>query len=99
MPIYEYYCEKCHKTTELMSDFSKDNEYILCPICRGNAAKVFSNFNWHHQTPNFVKFQESADEKMHYAEKRLSEDKSLDPVAWLEKVKTANLAEKAVKSG
>ena len=33
MPIYEYQCEKCCHTFEILV-FSSDEEQIICPECR-----------------------------------------------------------------
>ncbi|MDL2260018.1 zinc ribbon domain-containing protein [Deltaproteobacteria bacterium OttesenSCG-928-K17] len=41
MPIYEYKCEKCGETTEVIQKFS-DAPLTLCPGCGGPVAKLMS---------------------------------------------------------
>ncbi len=41
MPIYEYQCEKCGQTTEVLQKFS-DAPLTLCPGCGGPVAKLMS---------------------------------------------------------
>lgn len=41
MPIYEYQCEKCGKTTEVIQKFS-DAPLTECPGCGGLVAKLMS---------------------------------------------------------
>lgn len=42
MPIYEYGCHKCGKTTEIMQKFS-DQPLSRCPSCGGKVSKIMSN--------------------------------------------------------
>jgi len=42
MPIYEYGCPKCGKTTEIMQKFS-DQPLSRCPSCGGKVSKIISN--------------------------------------------------------
>ena len=42
MPIYEYGCPKCGKTTEIMQKFS-DQPLSRCPSCGGKVCKIISN--------------------------------------------------------
>ena len=42
MPIYEYGCHKCGKTTEIMQKFS-DQPLSRCPSCGGKVFKIISN--------------------------------------------------------
>ena len=42
MPIYEYRCHKCGKTTEITQKFS-DQPLSRCPICSGKVSKIISN--------------------------------------------------------
>lgn len=42
MPIYEYRCPKCGKTTEIMQKFS-DQPLKYCPHCSGKVSKIISN--------------------------------------------------------
>lgn len=42
MPVYEYGCHKCGKTTEIMQKFS-DQPLSRCPSCRGKVSKIMSN--------------------------------------------------------
>ena len=42
MPIYEYGCCKCGKTTEVMQKFS-DQPLRRCPSCGGKVSKIISN--------------------------------------------------------
>jgi len=42
MPIYEYGCHKCGKTTEIMQKFS-DQPLSRCPSCGGKVSKIISN--------------------------------------------------------
>lgn|GEM_PF-2525805 len=97
MPLYEYRCQFCQSSYEKIGK-PEDCQIDRCPGCGGRAQRVVSGFSWKNQTSNLVKFQDSSDEKMYYAEKRLNEDKSLDPNAWLLKVAQDRLAEKAAKS-
>ncbi len=48
MPIYEYACEKCQKTTELLQKVGEDSPE-LCPMCgtSGTLKKVVSNSAFH----------------------------------------------------
>jgi len=41
MPIYEYQCEKCGETTEVLQKFS-DAPLNLCPGCGGQMHKLMS---------------------------------------------------------
>jgi putative FmdB family regulatory protein len=42
MPIYEYGCHKCGKTTEITQKFS-DQPLSRCPSCGGKVSKIMSN--------------------------------------------------------
>jgi putative FmdB family regulatory protein len=42
MPIYEYRCHKCGKTTEITQKFS-DQPMSRCPDCSGKVSKIMSN--------------------------------------------------------
>ena len=42
MPLYEYGCEKCQKTFEVMQNFS-DAPLELCPECKGPVRKRMSS--------------------------------------------------------
>ncbi len=42
MPIYEYKCHKCGKTTEIMQKRS-EQPLSRCPHCRGRVSKIISN--------------------------------------------------------
>jgi putative FmdB family regulatory protein len=42
MPIYEYRCQKCGETTEIMQKFS-DRPLSHCPSCRGKVSRIISN--------------------------------------------------------
>ena len=46
MPIYEYKCQKCGKTTEIMQKFS-DQPLSRYPSCTGRVSKVISNCTFH----------------------------------------------------
>ena len=46
MPIYEYRCCKCGKTTEIMQKFS-DQPLSRCPSCKGKVSKIISNCTFH----------------------------------------------------
>jgi len=41
MPIYEYQCQKCGETTEIMQKFS-EAPLRKCPACGGRVAKLMS---------------------------------------------------------
>ena len=41
MPIYEYQCDKCGETTEVLQKFS-DAPLAVCPGCGGHMAKLMS---------------------------------------------------------
>ncbi|MDR2945529.1 MAG: zinc ribbon domain-containing protein [Candidatus Adiutrix sp.] len=41
MPIYEYQCEKCGETTEVLQKFS-DAPLSVCPGCGGHMDKLMS---------------------------------------------------------
>jgi putative FmdB family regulatory protein len=42
MPVYEYGCQKCGKTHEIMQKFS-DAPMATCPDCGGEVKKLISN--------------------------------------------------------
>jgi putative FmdB family regulatory protein len=42
MPIYEYQCQKCGRTTEVMQKFS-DDPLTNCPSCAGRLHRLISN--------------------------------------------------------
>jgi len=42
MPIYEYGCPKCGKTTEIMQKFT-DRPLSRCPSCGGKVSRIMSN--------------------------------------------------------
>ncbi|HXY74586.1 MAG TPA: zinc ribbon domain-containing protein [Dehalococcoidales bacterium] len=44
MPIYEYNCESCNNTFELMRPISKSAEPATCPNCKGKSKRVISKF-------------------------------------------------------
>ncbi len=46
MPIYEYKCCSCGKTTEVMQRFS-DKPLTRCPSCSGRLSKLISNCSFH----------------------------------------------------
>lgn len=46
MPIYEYECLKCGKTTETMQRFS-DPQLTECPKCNGKLRKLISMSTFH----------------------------------------------------
>ena len=46
MPIYEYECTKCGKTTEAIQRFS-DPPLCTCPQCRGELHKLISMSTFH----------------------------------------------------
>ncbi|MEW5733212.1 MAG: zinc ribbon domain-containing protein [Thermodesulfobacteriota bacterium] len=46
MPIYEYECKKCGKTTEALQSFS-DKPLTTCPRCKGELAKLISQSSFH----------------------------------------------------
>ena len=45
MPIYEYKCEKCGKTYELLRSISAEDKDIICPKCsaKKKAKKLISS--------------------------------------------------------
>ncbi|MDY5932117.1 MAG: FmdB family zinc ribbon protein [Candidatus Ornithospirochaeta sp.] len=42
MPIYEYRCTRCGKRFELIKSFSDDAEHDICPDCKADANRIFS---------------------------------------------------------
>ena len=46
MPIYEYQCQKCGRTTEVMQKFS-DAPLSRCSACGGKVSKIMSNCSFH----------------------------------------------------
>ena len=46
MPIYEYECKKCGKTTEALQSFS-DEPLATCPHCKGELSKLISQSAFH----------------------------------------------------
>jgi len=44
MPIYEYTCESCKNTFELMRPISKSAEPATCPKCKGKSKRILSKF-------------------------------------------------------
>jgi len=46
MPIYEYECSKCGKTSEAMQRFS-DPPLTECPKCHGHLRKLISMSTFH----------------------------------------------------
>jgi putative FmdB family regulatory protein len=36
MPLYEYYCDDCQTTFEVLRSFSQADEPVLCSECRGS---------------------------------------------------------------
>ncbi|HAV40966.1 MAG TPA: transcriptional regulator [Acidobacteria bacterium] len=42
MPIYEYRCQKCHRTFEVMQKL-KDKPLDKCPHCRGRLVRLISS--------------------------------------------------------
>lgn len=41
MPLYEYICEKCHQSLEVVQKFS-DAPLEVCPACQGPLKKTMS---------------------------------------------------------
>ena len=41
MPIYEYHCDQCGETTEMLQKFS-DDPLTVCPACGGHVEKLMS---------------------------------------------------------
>ncbi|PPD59142.1 FmdB family zinc ribbon protein [Dehalogenimonas etheniformans] len=95
MPLYEYECPGCQNTFEVIAKISDGTNINHCPNCGAQGYRLLSSFSWKHQTSSLEQFKHGADEKMFYAERRLSEDKSLDPGAWIEKVKAEKISKKA----
>lgn len=46
MPIYEYQCQSCGKTTEVIQKFS-DAPLETCEFCSGKLAKLISQSSFH----------------------------------------------------
>ncbi|MBI4331564.1 MAG: zinc ribbon domain-containing protein [Chloroflexi bacterium] len=42
MPIYEFYCPRCHAQFELTRPFSQSDQPAPCPKCGGEARKLVS---------------------------------------------------------
>jgi putative FmdB family regulatory protein len=46
MPIYEYRCDACGKTFEMIRNLSESDEGVNCPICESpKVNRVLSVFN------------------------------------------------------
>ena len=43
MALYEYECTGCNEKFEEFSQFSKRNDFKVCPSCNGVAKRVFSS--------------------------------------------------------
>lgn len=97
MPLYEYFCDNCQDTFEVIDKIDTFEENPPCPLCSMPGHRVFSSFSYKNQELGRAKFREEADERMYYAEKRLAEDKSLDPENWIKKVQAENAAKEMLK--
>ena len=95
----EYMCSGCNYRFELIRNRGENNDVLSCPRCQQDAYKVLTAFCHRNATPEYKKFQESADEKMFYADRHLNEDKSLDPYRWLQDVAAERSYQKDVASG
>lgn len=42
LPIYEYYCPKCHKEFELMRSMSEATAQAKCPVCSTTGERLIS---------------------------------------------------------
>lgn len=72
MPIYEYECKKCGKTTEALQSFS-DEPLTICPKCKGELAKLISQSAFHLKGSGWYVTD--------YAGKKPSADKKADDAA------------------
>ena len=52
MPFYDYECEKCNDTLEVLQKPS-DEPLKLCEKCGGKLNKVITNMNFHLYGPGF----------------------------------------------
>ncbi len=97
MPLYEYLCSECKRNFELIKQYEEDAESCFCPHCGGKSQRLISSFSFKNQKRLAQRHRESAEEKMYNAERRLEEDKTLDPNKWLDRVRNERLAEKKFK--
>ncbi len=44
MPIYEFVCDKCSNKFEKLLPMNDGKDGIHCPVCHGEARKIFSIF-------------------------------------------------------
>ncbi len=74
MPIYEYACEQCQKTTEILQKIDEDSPEE-CPACgaSGSMKKVVSNSAFHLKGGGWYKDL--------YASTKASDDKSSTPTS------------------
>ena len=61
MPIYEFECNKCSETFELLLKFNENNKIQKCPKCKKNSKRKYHgnrtglNFigNWYKTTQSY----------------------------------------------
>jgi len=97
MPIYEYFCPVCRDRFELILPISKSVENALCPQCRSISGKILSSCYQHRSKSYLDKLNERKAEVEYKADRRMEEDKLLQPENWLAKVKKEREGEKAFK--
>ena len=44
MPLYEYYCQTCRETYDLLRPISRMDDEALCPRCNGGLQRKLSVF-------------------------------------------------------
>ena len=44
MPLYEYYCQTCRDTFDLLRPISRMDDEALCPQCNGSSQRKLSVF-------------------------------------------------------
>ena len=44
MPLYEYYCQTCSSTFDLLRPISRMDDEALCPQCNGSSQRKLSVF-------------------------------------------------------
>ena len=44
MPLYEYYCQTCSSTFDLLRRISRMDDEALCPQCNGSSQRKLSVF-------------------------------------------------------
>lgn len=60
MPIYEYECETCGETTEILVVSSKPYATPKCEKCNRNMIQIISKSSWRSANPQSIKSKSKA---------------------------------------